>query len=205
MSLVENHYWSSRDAVVSGLVTLGTAIGSQFNDNVSVKAVEFSYGENGREGRLVEVGDGEVGKAILKGTLNIASVFPSSGPAGLLAKTIGGKQAASDAVGEAVDGVVDVAKSGFPELVRLNKKIASQQQMREAGDVIAGGNSKIPLRKAEDLAKQHGGEAKHYVKKSSSAYPAGDGVKLSTHWEENVLTGERFNMKSIINEKWNNK
>jgi RHS repeat-associated protein len=197
-SLVENHYWSSRDGAVSGLVTIGTAIGSLFSDDIKVQRVEFSYNEDGRKGKLVEVGDGEVGKAILSGGLDVASVIPSGSTGGLLAKTVGGKQAAADVV----EGVVDVAISPQPGLVKINKQIASQQQMGEAGAVIAGGSSKTPLRKAGDLAKEHGGDASNYVKKSSSAYPAGDGVKLSTHWEENVLTGERFNMKSIINEKW---
>ncbi|AKD02110.1 hypothetical protein POKO110462_17110 [Pontibacter korlensis] len=199
---VENVYWDFRDNMASSLVTLATAVGSQFSDNISVKAVNYTYGENGRQANVVEIGDGEVGKAVLISALTVATAAPGAGPAGLLARTAGVKKAGVDVVEAAADGVVNVSKSGSPELVRLNKKVASQQQMGEAGEVIAGGSSKKPLRKAEELAKQHGGEPHQYVKKSSSAYPAGDGVKLSTHWEENIVTGQRFNMKSIVNEKW---
>jgi RHS repeat-associated protein len=195
---VENVWYDFKESMVSSIVTLGTAVGSQFSDDISVKAVTYNNGENGRQPSLVDVGDGEVGKAILISTLTVVTANPTGGPGGLLAKTAGVKKAGVDIV----DGTFNVSKSGTPELVRLNKKVASQQQMGETGEVLAGGSSKKPLRKAEELAKQYGGEPHQYVKKSSSAYPAGDGVKLSTHWDENIATGDRYNLKSIINEKW---
>jgi RHS repeat-associated protein len=80
--------------------------------------------------------------------------------------------------------------------LNLKKKLASEQQMSEVGDIIAGGTHQKPLRKASDLAKEYGGDPADWVKKRSSSYTAEDGTQFETHWEENLKTGQRVNMKS---------
>ena len=80
--------------------------------------------------------------------------------------------------------------------LRLRKKLASEAQMAEDGEVIAGGTHSTTLRKAGDLAEQYGGEPEDWVKKRSSSYTAEDGTQFETHWEENLKTGQRVNMKT---------
>jgi RHS repeat-associated protein len=112
-TMVENIYWDFRDNMVSSLVTLGTAIGSQFSDDISVKAVNFTYGVNGRQANVIEVGNGDVGKAVLISALTVATAGPSSGPAGLLAKTVGVQKAGVDVIkqiGPAGDAGATVTK-----------------------------------------------------------------------------------------------
>jgi len=68
--------------------------------------------------------------------------------------------------------------------------------MSEAGEIIAGGTHQTPLRKAGDLAKEYGGDPSDWVKKRSTSYTGEDGTQFETHWEENLKTGQRVNMKS---------
>ena len=110
---VENVWYDFKESMVSSIVTLGTAIGSQFSDDITVKAVTYANGENGRQPSLVEVGDGDVGKAVLISALTVAAAGPSGGAAGLLAKTAGVKKAGVDVVkqiGPAGDAGATVTK-----------------------------------------------------------------------------------------------
>ncbi|MFC3813337.1 DUF6443 domain-containing protein [Lacihabitans lacunae] len=85
-------------------------------------------------------------------------------------------------------------------LDKLNRSLASESQMAGKSESIAGAGSKTPLKKAEDMAKQYGGDAKDYAKmRSNSSYKANDGTKIETHWEENIKTGEKYNTKTKIN------
>ena len=70
--------------------------------------------------------------------------------------------------------------------------------MAEKGTIIAGGNGETIFRNAEYAAQKYGGSAADYVKKSSSGYKIPDGRTISTHWIENIKTGERFEFKTII-------
>jgi hypothetical protein len=45
--------------------------------------------------------------------------------------------------------------------------------MGEAGEIIAGGNTGVPLRKAGDLASEYGGQASDWVKKTRPTLCAG--------------------------------
>jgi hypothetical protein len=91
------------------------------------------------------------------------------------------------------------AAKSSANLDKLNRQLASEAQMAESGTELAGGSSKVPLRKANDLAKEYGGTASDYVKKGSSSYKANDGTRIETHWEENTKTGQRFNTKTKLN------
>ena len=93
---------------------------------------------------------------------------------------------------------VDTPSSSATNSVKLEKQLASEEQLSESGRVIAGEGTDTPLRKAEQMAKDYGGEASDYVKKTSSSYTAKDGTKFETHWEENIKTGKRFNQKTKI-------
>ncbi|GEM_PF-2767682 len=82
---------------------------------------------------------------------------------------------------------------------RLQKYLASEQQMGEVGVIIAGGIGLAKFRDALRIAELYGGTADNWVKKSSnSAYIALDGVHFQTHWVENLLTGQRVEFKTKI-------
>lgn len=76
--------------------------------------------------------------------------------------------------------------------------MTSEAQVTSEGTTIAGGQSATPLRKAEGLAIEYGGDAGDWVKKSSDSYTAKDGTKFETHWEQNTQTGLRVNQKTKI-------
>ncbi len=42
MSVVENLYWGIRDQVTSGIVTVGTYIGSLFSDDIKVQRIQYT-------------------------------------------------------------------------------------------------------------------------------------------------------------------
>jgi len=89
-----------------------------------------------------------------------------------------------------------VGKGASEDALKLAKSLASQRQMAEAGAVMAGpGSSKI-FRDAGRIANTYGGNPSNWVKKASSTYTAADGAKFSTHWVENVKTGQRVEFKT---------
>lgn len=81
-----------------------------------------------------------------------------------------------------------------------SKQFVSDLQMNEPGQVIAGLGSDKIFRDATKVAQKYGGNAEDYVKKKSSVYVHQDGNKYRTHWIENIKTGERYEMKTKINE-----
>lgn len=87
------------------------------------------------------------------------------------------------------------AKSATDGL-RLSKYLASQAQMGEVGEIIAGTGGRVPFRDAGKIARQYGGKAADWVKKRSSSYTAKDGTQFETHWVENIKTGERVEFKT---------
>jgi hypothetical protein len=80
--------------------------------------------------------------------------------------------------------------------LRLNKSLASQSQLGEAGTIMAGPGGRVPFRDAPRVAQQYGGSPSDWVKKSSSSYTARDGAKFETHWVENIQTGQRVEFKT---------
>jgi len=86
------------------------------------------------------------------------------------------------------------------DAVQLKKALASEQQMGEIGEVIAGSGSEAVFRDAQRVATQYGGEAGDWVKMSSSSYAAPDATKFATHWVENIKTGQRVEFKTKLAE-----
>ncbi|WP_198949576.1 RHS repeat-associated core domain-containing protein [Halovibrio salipaludis] len=93
------------------------------------------------------------------------------------------------------DAAKSVAKSPS-SAIKLNKQLGSQQQLGETGSTIAGQGSKQSFRDADRVAREHGGSAEDWVKKSSSSHEAPDGTRFETHWSENVRTGQRVEHKT---------
>ena len=88
-------------------------------------------------------------------------------------------------------GLVD--GSSEAELILLNKQLASEAQMAEiisgSARSIAGFGSKLPLRQADRLAIDYGGEAANWQKVSSHSYSASDGAQFEIHAYRNAETG----------------
>jgi RHS repeat-associated protein len=82
--------------------------------------------------------------------------------------------------------------------IKLNKNLASQQQVGEIGSRIAGEGTGVPFRDAARFAEQHGGSPAEWVKMRSSSHVAPDRTRFETHWVENIRTGERFEYKTKI-------
>jgi len=78
--------------------------------------------------------------------------------------------------------------------LKLNKSLASQSQMGEAGTTMAG--ARVPFRDAPRVAREHGGKAADWTKKTSSSHTARDGTTFETHWVENIRTGQRVEFKT---------
>ncbi|HEX4000852.1 MAG TPA: RHS repeat-associated core domain-containing protein [Pirellulales bacterium] len=84
------------------------------------------------------------------------------------------------------------------DLLQLNKQLASAEQIGQGGTAMAGAGTNTPIRVANELAAQYGGQAADYAKMGSSSYTASDGVQFETHWYQNVQTGEQFEFKTKI-------
>jgi len=74
--------------------------------------------------------------------------------------------------------------------------LAKQQQKRERGLVISGGESGVPLRDANRLKSKYGGKTSEWVKKTSTSYEQSNGNRIETHWYENTRTGKRYEFKT---------
>ena len=94
-----------------------------------------------------------------------------------------------EVVGEAADAM---------NAAKLGKDLASEEQMVEVGTRIAGAGTQDPLRIAQQLARDYGGEPGDWAKMSSSARDFPDGTHVETHWYENVVTGQRVKFAAII-------
>jgi hypothetical protein len=83
------------------------------------------------------------------------------------------------------------------EGLNLSKKLASESQIAEQeGRLIAGKGADEEFRNAEQIAREYGGKAEDWVKKSSSKYYSKDGYLFETHWIENLITGQRIEFKT---------
>lgn len=92
-------------------------------------------------------------------------------------------------------GVGTAAESAANGL-KLNKSLASQAQMGEAGTTMAGAGGRVPFRGSERVASEYGGNAADWVKQTSSSHTARDGLTFETHWVENIKTGQRVEFKT---------
>lgn len=82
---------------------------------------------------------------------------------------------------------------------KLNKALASTQQVRETGIPIAGKGTNTPYRDAGRVANQHGGSSGQWVKMRSQSHVAPDGTRFETHWVENIKTGQQVEFKTKLN------
>lgn len=103
----------------------------------------------------------------------------------------GGGSLADDAV-----NLVDDAAHSAANALRLNKSLASAEQVGEAGTIMAGAGGRVPFRGAARVASEYGGTPSEWVKVSSSSYTTRDGVRFETHWVQNVRTGQRVEFKT---------
>jgi RHS repeat-associated protein len=119
-----------------------------------------------------------VGGDVLKGA---AIAAPLGGVGSKLAGALEGATATTElAAGEAHSAT---------NLLNLNKSLASEAQMGEAGTPIAGAGTNTALRDADRLANDYGGNPGDWSKMSSSNYQASDGSMVETHWYQNDATG----------------
>lgn len=95
----------------------------------------------------------------------------------------------------AAKGVATGAENAANAL-KLNKALASEAQMAEAGTKMAGTGARVPFRDAQRIAAEHGGNPADWGKMTSSSHTARDGVTFETHWVENVRTGQRVEFKT---------
>ncbi len=103
----------------------------------------------------------------------------------------------SDPSGEFVlQPIVQFCVSSVVAGINLAKSLASQQQMSEAGKVIAGPGAKKVFENASKVVQEYGGNVLDWVKMSSSKYIASDGTEFETHWVENLVTGARILFKT---------
>jgi len=89
MTLVENIYWSTRDALVSSVATVSTFVGSIFSD-VKLQRINATYSSGSRTLSAEVIPKSEVAQEVAMSTLALASAIPSGGSAGtgmLMAKT----------------------------------------------------------------------------------------------------------------------
>ena len=82
--------------------------------------------------------------------------------------------------------------------VKLNKNLASQQQIGEAGRRIAGPGTNKPFRNANRIAQQNGGNASDWAKMTSTSHRAPDGIQFQTRWAQNIQNGTQVEFKTII-------
>lgn len=85
--------------------------------------------------------------------------------------------------------------------LNLQKQLASEAQVGEAGTSMAGAGGRATFRDAGRVAGEYGGNAADWSKKSSSTFTAKDGTKFETHWVENSKTGQRQEYKTKFPDK----
>ena len=94
--------------------------------------------------------------------------------------------------------VATEAASSANSGTNLGRQLASEQQMGEVGIPQSGANSQPfkPLRAADGLAENYGGNAADWSKMSSSSYTGPDGRMFETHWYENTVEGIKTESKA---------
>lgn len=130
--------------------------------------------------------------------------FRSEGPVDAIMRALAGLPVEAGAVGiaGALGGmskeaaICRVGSDNAANGLKLNKFLASQAQMSEAGTTMAGAGSRAPFRDAARVASEYGGNAAEWVKKTSSSHTAQDAVTFETHWVENINTGQRVEFKT---------
>ena len=81
--------------------------------------------------------------------------------------------------------------------LKLNKSLASEQQMSEPGIRIAGKGTNTVFRDAPRIADEYGGNASDWVKMVSRSCEAADGAVIQTHWVDSIVTRERMEIRTV--------
>jgi hypothetical protein len=95
----------------------------------------------------------------------------------------------------------EALEAGFKGASNVAEQVAFQSLAEGVGAgkgvVLAGGATKNAFRGAADYASAYGGDASHYVKKSTTASvsSAGGSKVHQIHWVENLKTGQIFDAK----------
>jgi hypothetical protein len=124
-----------------------------------------------------------------------AAAASGEAQAGKTGKTVGGEGSPSTGGTAATKGG---AAGKNTDRAGLQKQLTSENQLNSAGEDIAGGQSGTEFRNADRVAKQYGGNAEDWVKKSSEKAVMEDGTYIETHWVENIKTGQRVEAKTKI-------
>jgi hypothetical protein len=144
MTLVENIYWSTRDALVSSVATVSTFVGSIFSD-VKLQRINATYSSGSRTLSAEVIPKSEVAQEVAMSTLALASAIPSGGSAGT-----GMLMAKAGTKATATSSAVQVLKEGS-NAEKLSKQL-----------VKYGENGNLPTPKTDKgQFKQAGGEKVH--------------------------------------------
>jgi hypothetical protein len=135
--------------------------------------------------------------------MTLSMLLPGEGAAvegaGLLKEAETGAAVAEEhALGEAHSAAQYAKlKAGYRQAeIATEKSLASQQQVEELGERIAGEGTGMTFRDAGRVAARYGGSPADWVKMRSPSYLASDGTRLETHWVENIRTGARVEFKT---------
>ena len=180
MSLVENVYWSTRDAVVSSIVTVATAIGSLFSNDIKPQKVNVSYSDGNRTLSKEAIPSDEVAGEVLGSALTIASAVPSGGSGGagvFMAKTGTGTSTASSVVSAAKEakGGVYVLKDGETVVRTGRTKDLIRREMEHANHPVLKKYEFETKHKTDNYAEQRGLEYKVSKQYESTASKANGG------------------------------
>jgi hypothetical protein len=100
-------------------------------------------------------------------------------------------------------GVEHPASSAISRL-QLRENLIHQQQLQEVGRITSQGGLHAEQYSRHQIfqdviyyQQKYGGEAKDWVKKSSTRAHLMDKIEMETHWVENLKTGDRFDFKVV--------
>jgi uncharacterized protein RhaS with RHS repeats len=147
MSIVENVYWSTRDAIVSSAVTIATSIGSLFG-STKPQRVNAEYGSAGRTLSKQDIPQSELAGEIVGSVLTLASSVPSGNNAGS-----GLFMAKSGTKASMTTSMVDVAKEGLNGAKSAQKAVLKGQ--------APGGVERIDIPKLDPNGNPMHGQKSH--------------------------------------------
>lgn len=172
MTLVENIYWSTRDALVSSIATVSTFIGSKFSDDVKTQRVNATYSSGSRTLTAETVPQGEVVKEVGGSVLILGTAVPSGGSnagAGMLMARTGTRTSTGSSV-------IRTVKEQAEELVSAN-----------------GGKNRVTLRseKAQTDVDLRG--EPHFDKKTNTTYDTPHTKTSPRNTQAPANQGARYN------------
>ena len=98
----------------------------------------------------------------------------------------------------ATEATADASAYSSTSALNLSRQLASESQVAGAGTSIAGAGTSTTLRVAEQLASEYGGDPYAWAKMTSDTFTDSDGFQFSTHWYENLETGQQVEWKTVL-------